>query len=172
MNRKFIPQGIIPAMITPISKNQSVDEKAFRKLIRYLLEGGVHGIFAFGTTGEFYAINNDEYRAALEIVKDEVAGKVPVYAGANAIATKDAIALAQIAEEVGVDALSVLTPLFISPSQAEIYNHFKSIAENTSLPITLYDNRQKTGVAIQPATVQRLAEIGRASCRERVYVLV
>lgn len=155
----FIPKGVLPAMITPLKSDGSINEKALRKLIKYLIDGGVHGIFAIGTTGEFYAITNEEYRAVLEITKEEVAGRVPVYAGANHITTRGSIALAQIAEDVGVDALSVLTPMFITPNQEQIYQHFATIAANTSLPIILYNNKPKTYVDITPATAARLADI-------------
>ncbi len=78
-------------MITPLTKDGKVNEKALRKLINYLLEGGVHGIFAIGTTGEFYALSEEEYRDVLAITKDEVKGRVPVYAGANHITTRGSI---------------------------------------------------------------------------------
>lgn len=159
MKTDFRPYGVLPAMITPLTKDYKINEKALRKLVNYLIEGGVHGIFAVGTTGEFYAITNEEYRAVLEITKEEVAGRVPVYAGANHLTTRGCIELAQIAEDVGVDALSVLTPFFITPSQEQLYEHFREIASATSLPILLYNNKPKTHVDITPATAARLAEI-------------
>ncbi len=156
---KFQAKGILPAMITPFTKEGKLNEKVLRKLINYLIKGGVHGIFAVATTGEFYGLSNEEYRQALEITKDEVAGRLPVYAGANHITTRGSIALAQIAEDVGVDALSVLTPMFISPNQDQVYEHFAAIAKSTSLPVLLYNNRPKTNVDITPETVARLADI-------------
>lgn len=146
-------------MITPLTKEGKLNEKALRSLIDFLLKNGVHGIFAVGTTGEFYALSNEEYREVLEITKDQVAGRVPVYAGANHITTRGSIELAQIAEDVGVDALSVLTPMFISPSQDQVYGHFADIAKSTSLPILLYNNKPKTYVDITPKTAARLAKI-------------
>lgn len=140
------PHGILPAMITPLDKNGKVNFPVLRKLINYLIEGGVHGIFAIGTTGEFYALSNEEYREVLEATVAETAGRVPVYAGANAITTKDSVILTQIAQDVGVDALSVLTPLFINPSQEQVYEHFKTVAHNTDLPVLLYNNAPKTHV--------------------------
>ena len=156
---KFIPKGVIPAMITPLTKDLKVNYPALRKFIDYLIDGGVHGIFAIGTTGEFYALTNAEYQEILEVTLDQVKGRVPVYAGANAIGTRETIALAKIAEKVGVDALSVLTPYFITITQNEMYNHFAAIAGSTSLPIILYDNLPKTHLAIKPATVEKLAKI-------------
>lgn len=156
---RFVPKGILPAMITPLAKDGKVNEKALRKLIKYLLDGGVHGIFAIGTTGEFYALSEEEYRDILLTTKDEVKGRVPVYAGANHITTRGSIRLAQIAEEVGVDALSVLTPMFISPSQEQLVKHFTEIARSTKLPIILYNNLPKTGVTITASTVAKLADV-------------
>lgn len=155
----FAPKGVLPAMITPLTEDYKVNEKALRKLIDYLIDGGVHGIFAIGTTGEFYGLTNDEYKAVLEIALDQTAGRVPVYAGANAIGTRESIQLAQIAEKVGVAALSTLTPYFISLNQQEVYNHFEAVAKSTSLPILLYDNAPKTHITIKPSTVAKLADI-------------
>lgn len=155
----FIPKGVLPAMITPLKENGEVNEKELRKLINYLINGGMHGIFAIGTTGEFYALSNEEYKSILEITLDEVKGRVPVYAGANHITTRGSVQLAQIAEDVGVDALSVLTPMFISPDQEQLYTHFKDIAQSTKLPILLYNNVPKTGVNITAPTVKKLSDI-------------
>ena len=156
----FIPQGILPAMITPMTKDYKVNIPALRKLIDYLIDGGVHGIFAIGTTGEFYALTNAEYQEVLEVTVDQVAGRVPVYAGANAIGTRQSIELAQIAEKVGgISALSVLTPYFIGLTQQELYNHFEAIAKSTSLNMIMYDNAPKTHLTIKPATVAKLADI-------------
>ncbi len=155
----FEPKGILPAMITPLTADGQVNEKALRKLIDFLIAGGVHGIFAIGTTGEFYGLSPDEYRHVLEVSIDQTAGRVPVYAGANAIGTRQSIELAAIAEKTGVEALSVLTPYFISLSQKEVYSHFEAIAKSTSLPVILYNNAPKTHIQIAPATVARLADL-------------
>lgn len=155
----FKPFGIIPPMVTPLTKDGKINEKALRQLVNFLIDGGVHGLFPIGTTGEFYALSDDEFRAVLEITKDEAAGRVPVYGGVNHITTRGIVRLAQIAQDVGVDALSALTPMFISPSQEQIYQHYVTLARNTDLPIILYNNKPKTGVDITPATVARLADI-------------
>jgi len=155
----FKPRGVIPPVITPLTNEGKINEKALRKLVNHLIANGVHGLFPIGTTGEFYGLSDEEYRAILEITMDETKGRVPVYAGASHITTRGAIKLAQIAEEVGVDALSVLTPMFISPNQNQLYKHFETIANSTKLPIILYNNKPKTGVDITPETVARLSNI-------------
>ena len=155
----FVPTGIIPPIITPLTDNGEVNYEVLRQMVNHLIENGVHGLFPMGTTGEFYAFDNETYRKILETVIDETAGRVPVYGGANHITTRGVIELVKICEEVGVDAVSVLTPMFVSQTQDELYAYYKEIAENTSLPIILYNNKPKTNVTIEPATVARLADI-------------
>ena len=146
-------------MITPLTSKGEVNEKALRKLIDFLIDGGSHGIFVIGTTGEFYGLSPEEKRDLMLITVDQVKGRVPVYVGTGAVTTRECIMLNRIAEECKADAVSVLTPMFINPSQEELSRHYKEIAEATSLPIILYNNLPKTGVTITPATVERLAEI-------------
>lgn len=154
------PYGILPAMITPRRADGTVNYPVLRKLIDYTLQGGVHGIFAVGTTGEFYSISDSEYQEILETTVDQVAGRAPVYAGANAIGTRECIHLVDIATKVkGVDAVSVLTPYFISISQQELYAHYAAIAGSTDLGVIMYDNAPKTHITIQTDTVAKLADI-------------
>lgn len=152
-------KGVIPPIVTPLTEDYKLNEKALRKMINHLINNGIHGLFPAGTTGEFYGLTNEEYRELLEITLDEANGRVPVYGGVNHITTRGAIKLAEIAQDVGVDALSILTPMFISPTQEDVYRHYKNIAESTDLPIILYNNKPKTGVDISPNTVKRLADI-------------
>jgi 4-hydroxy-tetrahydrodipicolinate synthase len=155
----FTAKGIIPPMITPLTEDGRLNKSAFRKFINYLIEGGLHGIFVAGTTGEFYGLNAEEKKEMFDIAVEEIGGRVPVYAGTGAITTKECILLTQIAEQCGADAVSILTPMFISPTQDELYEHYKSIAASTRLPVLLYNNPPKTGVTITPGTIERLAEI-------------
>lgn len=155
----FTPRGIIPPIITPLTDEGEVNYEVLRQMVNHLIEEGVHGLFPLGTTGEFYAFDDDTYRKILETVKDETAGRVPVYGGANHITTRGVIRLVKICEEVGVDAVSVLTPMFVSQTQDELYDYYAEIAASTTLPIILYNNQPKTNVTITPATVARLAKI-------------
>lgn len=156
---QFTAKGIIPAMVTPLTAEGRLNKDAFRKFINFLIAGGLHGIFVSGTTGEFYGLSAEEKQEMFEIAVQEVGGRVPVYAGTGAITTKECIRLTQLAEKCGADAVSVLTPMFISPTQEELYQHYKSIAACTRLPVLLYNNLPKTGVTITPATVERLSDI-------------
>jgi len=155
----FKPKGIIPAVITPLTSEGKFNEKAMRQLLNYLIDGGVHGLFVVGTTGEFYGLTPEEKRDIFLIAMDESKGRVPVYAGTNGITTRETVMLTQLAEECKVDAVSILTPMFVTPTQDQLITHYKTIAENTSLPVLMYNNPPKTSVSLAPATVARLAEV-------------
>lgn len=155
----FKPYGVIPPVVTPLTDAGEVNYSVLRQLVNHLIDNGVHGLFPLGTTGEFYAFSNEEYRKILATVVEETRGRVPVYGGANHITTRGVIEMIKICEEVGVDAVSVLTPMFISQTQDELYDYFAEIAASTKLPIILYNNQPKTNVAVTPATVAKLAQI-------------
>ncbi len=153
------PYGIIPPIITPFTEEGKFNEPVYREMVDHLIREGVHGVFPLGTTGEFYAVSEDEVREIFAVTLDAVKGRVPVYGGATHITTRGTVRLVQVAEEAGVDAVSVLTPMFVSQTQDEIYQFYKTVAENTSLPVIIYNNRPKTNVHVAPATVAKLAEI-------------
>lgn len=155
----FKANGIIAAMITPLTDTLQVNEKGLRRLVNYLIDGGVHGLFVVGTSGEFYGFSPEQRKEAFQICIDETRGRVPVYAGVNGITTKEAVEYAQMAEEVKADAISVLTPMFVSVTQGELYNHYASIASSTNLPMLLYNNVGKTNVNIAVETATKLSEI-------------
>jgi 4-hydroxy-tetrahydrodipicolinate synthase len=161
MGKKIVlkPKGIIPAVITPLNSDGKFNETAMRRFLNYLIKGGVHGLFVVGTTGEFYGFTPEEKRKIYTVTVDEVKGRIPVYAGTNGITTAESVMLTQIAEKCGVDAVSVLTPMFLSPDQDQLINHYKTIADNTNLPVVLYNNPPKTMVSLAPGTVARLAEV-------------
>lgn len=152
-------KGIIPAIITPMHEDESINEQELRNQVNRQVEAGVHGIFPFGTNGEGYILSESEKRRVLEIVVEAVAGRVPVYAGTGCISTKDTIKQSLMAKEVGADILSIITPSFAQASQDEIYEHYKAVAEAVDLPIVLYNIPARTGNAIAPATVEKLARI-------------
>ncbi len=154
-----IPEGIIPAMVTPLTKDQKLNIAALRRLTQHLIEGGVHGLFATGSQGEFWALTAEEKWRVWETVVEETNGKVPVYAGTAATSTHETITLTQLAEKAGVDAVSVLTPFFVSPNDDELYDHYHAVAEATDLPVLLYSNPGRTGVKLSPDLLARLSNI-------------
>lgn len=156
----FEPKGIIPAMVTPTDEWGNLKEQPLRRLTNYLIEGGVHGLFPVGSQGEFYALTPEVKKRAMEIVLEEASGRVPVYVGTGAITTREAIELAKMARAAGASAVSILTPFFISPSDQELYDHYRRIAEAVpDLPILLYGNKARTGVGLSPDLVVRLSRI-------------
>jgi len=152
-------RGIIPAMVTPLDGNEEIDEAGVREIINYLIESGVHGIFVCGSQGESCSLSDDEKRRIIEIAVDEVNGRVPVYAGTGAVTTKETIKLSRYAVDVGADAVTIVTPYFIRPSQDELYMHYKRIAESVDGPILIYNNPGRTNVNLEAETVKKLAEI-------------
>ena len=156
----FKPHGIVVPIVTPVTQDGKFNEKAYRDLIEYLASSGIHGVFPFGTTGEFYAHDMGFYREVLAVTKDAVRGRMDIYAGANNITTRGAVEIAKAVEQVGgIDALSVLPPMFVSQTQYEVSEYYREIASETNLPIIIYNNRPKTNVTVEPATVAKLAEI-------------
>ncbi|KYZ77937.1 dihydrodipicolinate synthase family protein [Anaerosporomusa subterranea] len=155
----FKPYGIIPAVVTPLTQEGNFSEPAMRKLVNFLIDGGVHGLFITGTTGEFYGLTPEEKREIFSVTLDAANGRVPVYAGTNGITTRESIILTQLAEDCGIDAVSVLTPMFITPNQDQLIEHYKAVAASTSLPVLLYNNPPKTGVNLAAPTVAKLAEV-------------
>ena len=157
MNTDYF-KGIIPPIVTPIDENENVNEKALRKLIDYEIDGRVSGILAFGTNGEFYMQEEDEQKEILSIIIDHVNGRVPVYMGVGAIRTRKCIRLANMGLEMGAKGVSVLQPMFIKPSEDELYTHFAAIADNIgNAPMLLYNNPGRTGYGISQKIVERLA---------------
>lgn len=152
-------KGIVPALITPMSENEEVDEAGLRTLVDRLIDAGVHGLFVLGTNGEFIALSEAEKLRVARIAVDQARSRVPVIAGTGAYATRDVIALNRKMEDVGVDAVSVITPYFNGATQQELFTHYERIAHGTSLPVMLYTIPAKAGVTLNVDTVRRLAEI-------------
>jgi 4-hydroxy-tetrahydrodipicolinate synthase len=157
MKADFI-RGVVTPLITPVDAEERVDETGLRDQIEHVLRGGVHGVFVIGSTGEFYGIDYDEKKRATEITISQVKGRVPVYVGASAITTRECIKLSKMAEAAGAQAVTVLTPMFISPTEDELYEHFRAIAESTALPVLIYNNPDRTGINMSANLVERLAE--------------
>ena len=154
-----ICRGIVPALVTPFDKAGEPNHKVLRQLIHHVVEGGVHGVFLVGTTGEFYALSMEEKQGLFETAVAEVNGAIPVYAGTGGTTTREAIRLTRLAKNVGVDAVSVLTPLFIRPSDQELFDHYAAIAASAEIPVLLYGNPGRTGISLSSNVVSRLAQI-------------
>jgi 4-hydroxy-tetrahydrodipicolinate synthase len=155
--RKIILQGAITAIVTPFTKSGAVDFLAFKALLKRQLDGGVSGIVVCGSTGEAATLNDTEYAEVVKCAVDEVAGKVPVIAGAGSNNTARAIELSKIAQTQGVDGLLHVTPYYNKPTPNGLVAHFKAIAGAVDLPVILYNVPGRTGSNVLPETVVRIA---------------
>lgn len=151
-------KGIIPPVLTPMNDDESINEAELRHQVNRMIEAGVSGVFALGTNGEAYALSHKEKKEVLRIVVDETKGRVPVYAGTGCPTTKETITLSKEAEDLGADVLSVIVPYFAAASQDELYDHYKAVSESVKIPVVLYNIPARTGNALAPATVARLAK--------------
>ena len=151
-------KGIIVPILTPMNDDaaQTVNHEELRRQIERLIEGGVHGLFPFGTNGEGYILSMKEKEEVLKTVIDQVKGRVPVIAGSGCISTYDTIEMSKRAEALGADALSIITPSFALASQKELYDHYAAVAKEVDLPIILYNIPPRTGNKILPETVEAL----------------
>jgi len=152
-------KGIIAAMVTPFNEDHSINKESTQNLVNILIEKGVHGIFVISGAGEFSSLYFEEKKELLEIVVDEVNGKIPVYAGTGAVTTAEAIKLTEYAEKIGADAVSVIAPYSINPNQDELYDYFSEIAKSTNLPVVLYNHPKKAGVNMSLELVKNLSKI-------------
>ncbi len=150
--------GTFTAIVTPF-KNGRVDEAAFKKLIRFGIDGGVSGFVPCGTTGESPALSHEEHNNVVELAVKEAAGQVKVIAGTGSNGTEEAIALTKHAKAVGADGALLVSPYYNKPTQEGLYQHFKAVAEAVDIPIVLYNIQARTGVNIENQTVERLAGI-------------
>ncbi|MCI9125036.1 MAG: dihydrodipicolinate synthase family protein [Eubacterium sp.] len=157
MNTDFI-KGVVVPILTPIDQEEQIDEQKLREQVDYVIEGGVQGILAFGSNGEFYSIEEAEMERGLWIMADQAAGRVPVYFGIGAISTKKCVRLAKMAAANKAAGISVLQPMFLKPTEAELFAHFQTIAQAVpDVPVLLYNNPGRVGYTMSAGLVERLA---------------
>ena len=152
-------KGSLVALITPMNQDGSINYEQLRDLIDWHIENGTDGIVAVGTTGESATLPVEEHLAVIEATVKHVNKRVPVIAGTGANNTVEAIALSQAAEQAGADYTLSVVPYYNKPSQEGIYQHFKAIAEATSIPMIIYNVPGRTVVSMSNDTILRLAEI-------------
>ncbi|EFW81132.1 MULTISPECIES: 4-hydroxy-tetrahydrodipicolinate synthase [Pseudomonas syringae group] len=151
-------RGIIPALVTPFTADQQLDEQALRNLIENLLNAGVHGLFVLGTNGEFFTLSESEKLKIARITVEAAAGRVPVVVGTGAFATHEVIEMNKKMIDVGADALSIITPYFNAISQSELIKHYTAIADASELPLMMYNIPAKTGMSIGIGAVATLSQ--------------
>ncbi|UTB31952.1 MAG: 4-hydroxy-tetrahydrodipicolinate synthase [Methanobacterium sp. ERen5] len=152
-------KGTIVAMVTPFTKEDEVDESGMRENINYLIDRGVDGLLVAGTTGESATITHDEQRKMIDILIDEVNGKVKAIAGAGSNSSKEALGLVQYAENAGADAALVITPYYNKPQQHGLVEHYKFLNEKTDIPKIVYNVPSRTGTDIEVETIVEIAKL-------------
>ncbi len=150
-------RGILTALATPFGADGELDEATLRKVVDRSIDGGVHGVVACGSTGEFTALSSDERRRIVEIVVDQAGGRVPVIAQTGATSTAEAIRLSRHAESVGADVVMTIAPYYEPLSLEETTKYLRDVAGSISVPVMLYNIPMATGVDLQPETVGALA---------------
>ena len=151
-------KGSIVALITPF-KNNMLDEDCYVSLIRHHVKNGASGLVPAGTTGESPTLNHEEHERVIKLCVKETEGKIPVIAGTGSNSTDEAISLTKYAGKIGADAALIVTPYFNKPTQEGLYQHFKSINDNCSIPILIYNIPPRSVVDMSVDTMARLFEL-------------
>lgn len=151
-------KGAITAIVTPF-KNGQLDEESYRALIERQITEGIHGIVPCGTTGESPTLSHAEHKRVVEICLDQVKKRVPVIAGAGSNSTSESVELTKHAEAAGANYALLITPYYNKPTQEGLYQHYKTIAGATKIPIVVYNVPGRTSVNLLPETMARLAAI-------------
>lgn len=152
-------RGVIPPMVTPLSDRNTLDEAALERLVEHILAGGVHGLFVLGTTGEAPGLSEGTKRVVVERTLQQVNGRVPVLVGVTDTSFEDALALSRHAAECGADALVIASPPYFPAHQDDLQRYFAAFAEESPLPVMLYNipSHAKNPIAYQ--TVEALIDL-------------
>lgn len=154
------PRGVIPAIPTPFTADgRHVDEDALRRVVRYVVDAGVHGIMTTGGTGEFPHLSRDERRRVAEVVVEETAGAVSIFAGTAACSTVEAIALMEDAAAAGADAAILVPPFYFPLPDEMLFDFFVEVARAHVLPVVVYNNPLYTGNPLPPALIASLMDV-------------
>lgn len=150
-------EGVFPALITPFTKDDKVDEDGLRSNINFAIENGVSGIVPAGCTGEAATLSHQEQKRVVDVSID--ASSVPVIAGTGSNNTKEAIELTKYAKDAGADAAMLITPYYNKPTDAGLIMHYKTVAEKCEIPIILYNVPSRTGKNMSADVVAELAKV-------------
>ena len=152
-------EGTYVAMVTPFTKEGQIDEEGFRNNINDLIEKGVSGLVGAGTTGESATLSHEEHQHVIEILVDEVDGRVETVAGTGSNATSEALSLTQYAYDAGADSALLITPYYNKPQQHAMVQHYRTIAEAVDIPLIAYNVPSRTGINMDVETIVELAKI-------------
>ena len=154
-------KGIYSAIVTPMTAEGAVDTAKLADFVNFLIEQGVHGVIPLGSTGEYYAMTDEERETVIRVTVETVAGRVPVIAGTNAPGTDMVIKYSKQAEALGVDGLLLAAPFYVLPTDDELVEHFKLVNDAVNVPIMLYNYPARTGVDLTPELVERIAQFDK-----------
>ncbi len=152
-------KGIIPALVTPFTSKDEVDEEALRGLVDYVTGNGVHALMTTGGNGEFPHLLNEERKRVLEIVVDAAEKRLPIIACTTACSTKETVMLSRHAGDAGADAVIIVPPYYFKLPDESLYQHYREIAEQAGIPVVVYNNPTYTGHNINPRLMTRLTEV-------------
>ncbi|MGZ7115905.1 MAG: 4-hydroxy-tetrahydrodipicolinate synthase [Methanobacterium sp.] len=152
-------EGTIVAMVTPYTKSDDLNEEGIRDNINYFIDKGISGILAAGTTGESATISHEEHRKLVDILVDEVNGRVTTIAGAGSNSSREALGLVEHAQDTGADAALVITPYYNKPQPHGLYQHYKMLNDSTDIPIVVYNVPSRTGTDIDVETIGKVANL-------------
>ncbi|MCK8783561.1 4-hydroxy-tetrahydrodipicolinate synthase [Roseomonas sp. NAR14] len=150
-------KGSLVALITPMTADGAVDEKAFGELVEWQIAEGTQGLVPVGTTGESPTLSHAEHDRVVALCIEAAAGRVPVIAGAGSNSTAEAVRLARHAKESGADAVLVVTPYYNKPTQEGLYLHYRTIADSVDIPIVIYNIPPRSVIDMSVETMARLA---------------
>ena len=159
MKQKTLFRGIATALATPMTSSGAIDYDAYGRLIDWQIESGVAGLVTCGTTGEASTMTAEEHRQTIAFAVKRAAGRVPVIAGTGANCTEKAVELTRFACAAGADACLVVTPYYNKATQRGLIAHYTAIADASDRPVILYNVPSRTGVNIQPATLQKICRL-------------
>ncbi|MBE6501613.1 MAG: 4-hydroxy-tetrahydrodipicolinate synthase [Methanobrevibacter thaueri] len=152
-------EGTYVAMVTPFTEDKEIDEEGFRSNINYLIDKGVSGLVGAGTTGESATVNHEEHQRIIDILVDEVNGRVETIAGTGSNATSEALSLTKYALDAGADAALLITPYYNKPQQHALIDHYTTIANSADIPLILYNVPSRTGINMDVETIVELAKV-------------
>lgn len=156
-------RGTYTVMITPFDAKGAIDLSATADFVEWQITSGIHGLVPLGSTGEFLSMTDDEKTAVAQTVIDTAAGRVPVLIGTGAESTDDVIRYSREAESLGADGVMIIPPFYSTPTEDELFEHYRRIGEAISLPIMIYNNPATANVDLTPRIVARLSEIDNVS---------
>ncbi len=153
-------RGVVVPILTPLNPDETVDVKSLRRLINYLIDNGVHGIWISGTTGEFASLSDKERLISIETCVDEVAGRVPVIGNVSEASTQLSLNMALAVQEMGLDGVAVTPPYYFPNAQDEVLDHYRYLKDRSGLPLWVYNIPQTVKTAVAPGTIATLASEG------------